>query len=115
IGSSLSALLWGILGSFLMPPGIADQAFVIIIVSGIIAGATVSLGAKYLASMLYEFLSLVPIIIWECIEVYRGDKIYFGLCVAMTLYLLYTSVTAHKSYNLVLKNITLKNKNTLLL
>lgn len=115
LGSCLSACLWGVLGSILMPPEIANQAFVIIIISGIIAGATVSLGAKYLASILYVFLSLVPIIIWEGIQVLKGSTIYVGLFVAMCLYLLYTSVTAHKSYKLVLKNIILKNKNIYLL
>lgn len=111
LGSTLSASFWGILGSYLMPEGIANQAFIIIIVSGIIAGATISLGAKYITSMLYVFFSLFPIIIWEGIQVYNGIKIYVGLFIAMNLYLLYTSVTAHKSSMLIIKNINLKNKN----
>lgn len=115
LGSTLSASFWGILGSYLMPEGIANQAFIIIIVSGIIAGATISLGAKYITSMLYVFFSLFPIIIWEGIQVYNGIKIYVGLFIAMNLYLLYTSVTAHKSSILIIKNINLKNKNLYLL
>lgn len=115
VGSSLSAVMWGILGSFLMPNNIFYQTFILIMISGIIAGATFSLGARYLASMLYIFISGVPIIIWEGIQVLNGKHMYTGIVIAMTLYLIYSGITSLKSSNMVLTNINLKNQNSIIL
>lgn len=111
LGSTLSAVIWGMLGSWLMPGNIFYQTFILIVVSGIIAGATISLGAKYAVSILYIFFSLVPIIIWIGVQLLSGKTIYSGIFLAMTLYLFYTSVIAHKSSQLIISNIKLKNKN----
>lgn len=115
VGSSLSAIMWGIIGSLLMPNNIFYQTFILIMISGIIAGSTISLGARYLASILYIFFSLVPIIIWEALQVLNGKNMYIGILMAMVLYLFYSSITAHKNSNLVLNNINLKNQNLKLL
>lgn len=109
--SNLSAILWGVMGSWLMPDNIFYQTFILIIVCGIIAGATISLGARYTASMLYILFSLIPIIIWMGWQLLNGNMIYSGMFVAMVLYLFYTSVIAHKSSELITNNIKLKNKN----
>lgn len=115
LGSSLSAIMWGILGSVLMPVDVVYQAFIIIMVSGIIAGSTISLGARYLASILYIFFSLVPIIIWEGIQIAHGTRVYWGVFIAMILYLFFSGITAFRNANLVLNNINLKNTNLHLL
>lgn len=115
VGSSLSAIMWGILGSILMPTNILYQAFILIMISGILAGSTIGLGARYLASMLYILFSLGPVIIWEGIQVFHGEQMYEGIFLAMTFYLFYSGITAFKSSNLILNNIHLKNQNLNLL
>lgn len=115
IGSSLSAVLWGIIGSILMPDNVFYQTFILIMISGIMAGSIISLGARYFPAMLYVFISLLPIIAWEGIQVLNGKRMYLGIFLAMSLYLLYASITAFKSSNLILNNINLKNENINLL
>lgn len=111
LGSSLTATLWGILGSFLMPTDTFHQTFIIIIISGLVAGSTISLGARYLASILYVLLALVPIITWEGIQIINGTRLYSGIFIGMTLYLFYVSIVSYNISNLVQNNIKLKNKN----
>lgn len=111
LGSSLSGMLWGILGSFLMPANIVSQTFIIIMVSGIMAGATISLGVRYLAAVLYIFFSLFPIIIWEGGQILKGNQAYIGIFIAMVLYLFYSGITAYKNSGLIRNNIALKYQN----
>jgi diguanylate cyclase (GGDEF)-like protein len=113
--SSITAILWGILCSFLMPDNIFYQSLVIIFVTGILAGGSISLGAKYLTSLLYIFLTVIPMVIWMSLQVYNGNLIYSSIIIAIILYLLYTAIMAHKSSNVIVSNIKLKNKNLELL
>ncbi len=115
VGSTLSAMLWGIIGSILMPDNVFYQTFILIMISGIMAGSTIGLSARYLPAILYIFFSLVPIIAWEGLQVLEGKRMYLGIFLAMTFYLFYSSVTAYKSSNLIINNINLKNQNINLL
>lgn len=115
LGSSLSAALWGIIGSLLMPMDIFYQVFIILMVSGIGGGTAISLGASYLASELYVILFLVPIIIWVGIQILNGTQVYWGILIAMILYLFYASRAVRRNSNLILNNIKLNKQNLILL
>lgn len=109
VGSSLTSLLWGIFGSLLMPSGLVNQLFILIILSGIIAGSVQSLNASYLANILYIMLTLIPILIWESYQIHLGHKIYIWLLVLMSVYGIFSIVVARRAYLLILNNIDLRD------
>lgn len=115
LGSILSAVAWGIIGSILMPEDIFSQALIIILVSGIIAGATTSLGTSYLASVSYIILSLLPIMVWLGVKVWTGNIYYLAILLSMVLYLFFSFVTIRKNTKLIFRNIKLNHQNLILL
>lgn len=110
-GSSLSALMWGILGSVLMPTDIPHQTFIIIMISGIIAGAVSSLGISYLTSMIYVVLSIGPTLTWIGMQVLHGTQLYLGIFIAISLYVIYFAIFSWKNSVLIYNNIKLKHQN----
>lgn len=111
LGSSITALQWGILASFLMPQNNLQQAFVIIIVTGIIAGAVQSLMASYIAYILYVFMILVPLLAWEILEIKNGNHMYIGIFIAMVFYSIYMATVGARGYKILKNNIHLKFEN----
>lgn len=109
--STLTAILWGVLGSYLMPNDTVHQTFILIIVSGILAGAVQSLSSSYLASMLYVWCSLFPILIWELMQIMQGMRIFIGIFTLMFFYCIYSSFIAYRNYKMLATTIKLKNEN----
>lgn len=109
LGSSLTALLWGILGSVLMPNDLAHQLFVLIIISGVLAGSVQSLSASFFSNMLYILLTLLPILFWEFTQIYQGVSIFLGIFVLMTLYCFYSLIIARRSFIFLLSNIEMRD------
>lgn len=103
IGSSMSAMLLGVVGSFLMPNNIMNQSVILILLSGIIAGATQSLRASFVASILYVLLVLVPVLIWEIIQILNNQMMYLSIFLAMSFFCFYSYEIAKRG-SIMLKN-----------
>lgn len=115
LGSTLTGLFLGVLGSFLMPSNIMYQAFIIILICGVIAGAAQSLSASFLAYIVYLYLTLFPLLIWEFIQILNTHPIYIGIFVGMIIFCIFSSITARREYLMVIRHIELeKNYKTLL-
>lgn len=110
-GSSLTALLLGVIGSVLMPADIQHQAIVMIIVLGVVGAAVQSLHASYLASANYLVLSLLPLLMWQTTQIVQGRMIYVGIFIATLTYFLYLAVDVRSGYVTLVKNIQLKIEN----
>lgn len=111
IGALLTSASFGILISILMPNDIAHQAFVLIIVSGIIAGATQSLNSDYVLNILYLFVILIPLLLWEALQIYLGNTVYIGIFIAMMLFGAFSILVARRNYKVLIHNIRLKHSN----
>ncbi len=111
-GVILSASLWGIVDSFLMPKGeLMQQMIVIVIIAGVTAGGSQSLNASLTASIIYISLIVAPLCAWLFLQ---NNLIYFILGTAMTLYLLFMLITSARSCNLSKQELTLYYENLLL-
>lgn len=108
ITSSLTAAFLGVLGSFMMPDNIIYQSFIIILVSGVIAGAVQSLAASFLANILYIYLALLPILTWELIQIFEKKEIYIGIFCGMLIFCIFSFVTARREYATLVKHIELE-------
>lgn len=108
IGSSLSALLLGLLGSVLMPPSMRDQGFILILISGLLAGAAQSLAASLVANLFYGYLTLIPILIWEFIQILEKKYVYIGVFCTMFLFCLFSYTVARAAYLLLVKHLELE-------
>lgn len=116
VGSSFSALLLGIVGSVLMPNNIMGQAVVLVLLSGIIAGANQSLSASFVASILYVILVLVPVLIWELIQISNNKQhIYLSIFLAMSFFCIYSYVIAKRSSILLKSHLELEYIHKMLL
>lgn len=111
VGACLTAILWGILGSILMPQDVIHQLFILIIISGTFAGAVQSLGSDYIVCISYIILALGPILGWELLQVIGGSKLYIGIFILMMLFTLYSMIIGHRYYSILVKNIKLHLKN----
>lgn len=111
MGSCMTAIMWGTLGSILMPPDFAHQALILIIVSGTFAGAVQSLGSDFKVCSSYVLIALIPILFWLFMQVYGGAKIYVGIFILMTLYTLYSVIIGYRYYAILFNNIKLHLKN----
>jgi len=108
IGSSISALYLGFLGSFLMPEDMMHQAFVLILISGIVAGAVQSLSASYLANVIFIYFSLIPILTWEVIQIIDNKSIYVAILIAMGLFCIFSPLVARREYLMLVKHLELE-------
>ena len=110
-GSTIAALLWGAVGSILMPSDLIAQMIVIVVVAGVSAGGMQTLNANLVASWLFLVGCVVPLDIWLMMQ--PGNH-YNLLSVAMTMYLVFMMVACYKnnrlfahSQNLYFENINL--------
>ncbi len=111
IGSTMASLLWGMVGSILMPHDLIAQMVVIVIVAGVSAGGLQTLNANLVASLLFLVGCVAPLDIWLMMQ--NGNH-YNLLSVAMTLYLIFMIVACYRnnrlfsnSQNLYFENINL--------
>lgn len=99
IGTCLSAVLWGIAGSLLMPANdLIRQTIVIVIIAGITAGGVQTLQASRLACSAYIVFAILPLSLWLLLS---GSTPYFILGVAMTLYLVFMLMTSWRNSSML--------------
>jgi len=113
--STITGLLWGTLGSFLMPNDIGHQTFILVIISGLLAGSVLSLGASYLVSMVYILCNVIPLLAWEILQIVHGNHLYIGIFILMLFYCIYASIIAHHGHAFLVSHIKLKFENANLL
>jgi diguanylate cyclase (GGDEF)-like protein len=106
--SCLTASFLGVLGSFMMPHDVIYQSFIIILVSGVIAGSVQSLAASFLANILYIYLALFPILAWEFIQIVERQEIYIGIFAGMLIFCVFSFFTARREYTTLVKHIDLE-------
>lgn len=111
LGSSLTAVFLGIISSALMPIDLSHQTLVIIIVICIASAAIQSLHASYLASYTYLAFAILPLIIWESLQIWHGEQIYAGILFGTICYLLYLVAEIYRGHNTIVNNIKLKLTN----
>lgn len=111
IGAILTASCFGALGSVLMPNNMDHQAFILIIISGLLAGSVQSLSPSYIINITYLLLILIPVLIWELVQIYHGKIIYMGIFTLMALYCIFSIIIAHRNYKMLITNIKLKYEN----
>lgn len=111
LGSSLTACLWGIMGSFMLPQEPLYQELVFVIVVGVISGAVMSLHASFYASVNYIIFGFFPLLIWLSLRVYLGQKEYGGLLITGITYSLFMVVDSWRGYKVLLNNLKLKYDN----
>lgn len=109
IAMSLSAALWGVAGSILMPnDNLMKQVLIIVVIAGVTAGGIQTLNASLAASLIYVCLCVLPLSLWLFLQ---GGFIYTIIGVAMTTYLLFMLVTSVRSYRLLESSLTLRFEN----
>jgi len=108
LGSSLTGIFVGMLGSFLMPNDIMHQAFVLILISGILAGSVQSLSASYFANIMYICLIMIPMLTWEFIQILNKMPIFIGVFITMVLFCTFSLVVARHGYLMLVKHLELE-------
>ena len=113
IGSSLTALSWGVLGSVLMPNDTSSQLLVLAVIAVIVGGGIQALRASYIASILYVLLSLVPMLVWFYLEMLKtpGSSIYSTTFFLILGYCIFLTISAHNAFNHLIQTLKLKLEN----
>lgn len=99
IGSTLSALFWGILASILIVNDtLFHQMIVIIIIAGVTAGGVQSLNANLTASLFFIVLIIAPLCVWLLL---KNHLSYVLVGTAMLIYLLFMISLCIRGYRLL--------------
>lgn len=104
VGLALSAALWGVAGSLLMPVDhYQEQTIIIVIIAGITAGALQTLQSSLFASIMFIVLAIGPMMIWLFL---RQSTLYFYLSFAIFTYGFFMLTAMKRGYELI--NATLR-------
>lgn len=106
--SSITALFLGVLGSFMMPANIVYQSFIVILVSGIIAGSVQTLAASFLANILYIYLAIFPLLAWGFIQIFEKKEIYIGIFSSIFVFCVFSFFAARRGYAILFKHVELQ-------
>ena len=113
VGLIMSAALWGIADSILMPSNdLSAQMIIIVIVAGITAGGIQTLNANLAASLIYVGLIVTPLSLWLLVQ---NGLTYLTLGIAMTTYLIFMLVTSIRGYKLLERSLNLQYENVALI
>ena len=94
IGSLATAACWGIIGSLLMPADHIGQMIIIIIMTGISAGALQSLTVNLPIILIYLTLMAIPLCIWLFLQNEPG---YFFIFLSMCMYYVFATFSAYRT------------------
>lgn len=109
LGACLSAVLWGVAGTALMPEGqYIYQASVIVIIAGVTSGSIVTLQPSLIASLSYVLLSVLPLDIWLFLQ---RTTSYDLLGIAVTGFIFFMIVTAKRGYDLLITTLSFQHQN----
>ncbi len=113
IGIAISAGLWGIAGSVLMPSqDIFKQMMMILIITGITAGGLQTLQASFGAGLILILFSVFPLSIWVFLQS-RPDYKILGFLIL--LYIVSMALIARRNYKIFLEILNLRYENIILI
>lgn len=112
-GVIISAALWGLIASVLLPPNnTLQQMIVIVIIAGITAAGTQSLQPSLIASILYIIIIVFPLSIWLFLQM---GSAYLILSLSMLLYILTMIIISLRSHKELKRTLLLRYENSELL
>lgn len=111
LGSSITALYLGVIGSLLMPSDIMHQALVMIVIVSIVGAGIQSLHASYFAASSYLIFSMGPLLFWLTMQTLSGPSIYAGILIVTISYVFYLAIDVYSGYLTLVNNIKLKIEN----
>ena len=102
-GLLLTALSWGLSALILFPLGYPiQQAFLVLIMGGIVSGAVISLSADHRLSLIFTQIILIPLI---GRNLFTESEIRTGIVILIIAYDLYISITSRKLYEQIRNNL----------
>lgn len=111
-GLLVSASLWGLLDSYLMPHNILEQMVVIIIIAGITSGGLQTLHANLAAGVLYVTIIIVPLCVWLFMH---AEMTFFAIGITMTIYLIFMIATSIRGYLILKTTLNIRYENAALI
>jgi diguanylate cyclase (GGDEF)-like protein len=113
IGMTLSAILWGMIASLLMPANAPmEQLIIIVVVAGVTAGGIQTLNANLLACMIYLCTIILPLCGWLILQT---NFAYVLLNLAIMAYFAFMVVTSIRGNRLLTRALTLQYENLALI
>lgn len=107
--TTLSAALWGVAGSLLMPNQFhVEQMIVMVVLAGVAAGGVQSLQPSLIASLIYTNVLILPLACWVFLQ---GTVSYSILGISVLLYLLFNLSISLRGHKFLKNTIKLKYKN----
>jgi PAS domain S-box-containing protein len=104
--SAAHGLAWGLASLLLFPAGdVQHQAFLALVIAGMAAGCLTITTFDMKAALLYNTLSLLPLIVRLLFE---GGEIQWAMSAMGVLFLLATSLIARRAFDNVRANVTLR-------
>jgi len=112
-GVALSAALWGVLVSVIMPSHDPyKQMIIIIIAAGVTAGGIQTLTASLASCLIFVSLILLPLCTWAFMQ---NEFIYSLIGVTFITYFFFMVTTSVRGYKLLINTLTLRYENAALL
>lgn len=96
LGTTASAITWGLLGSLLMPSDHIAEVIITIAIIGVSASASQSLQANLIINLIYSTAAILPLVIWCFIQ---GKVGYTTLGLTILIYLFYISLFSYRASN----------------
>lgn len=113
IGTCLSALLWGIVDSMLIPAeNTRRQLLIIVVAAGVTAGGLQTLQGSLTASYAFICLIILPLIVWLFLH---KEYPYILLAIAMSLYFIFMLAIARSGFKLITETFRLRFRNVALI
>lgn len=110
IMTTVSAALWGVAGSLLMPnEHQIEQMIVVVVIAGVATGGVQSLQSSLAACLIYINLLILPLAGWIFSQNGVG---YTILGISVTLYLLFNVAISLRGYKFLKQTIRLKYENS---
>lgn len=108
-GVTLTAVLWGMLGSLLIPAdSITSQLIIILIITGITAGGAQTLAANLYATIINLFVIVLPLCVWAFSQ---SNSTYTLLGIAIFTYLIFMTAASVRNHRLLINAIELQYEN----
>jgi diguanylate cyclase (GGDEF)-like protein len=112
IGTAISGISWGLVGSILMPLNDPTAQMIILsLVCGVSANGIQSLQANIKVSILFSVLTVLPICIWLFMQ--QGFE-HVVLGISMTVYLLFVIISSFRAHHLLTQALKFQYENLIL-
>lgn len=109
LGASLTALMWGLLLIIIDPVQVSDLLFYLLIIFGIVGGATQTLPASLLLSILCILLCLTPSMAFVIYKLIQGNhvQLFTAILITIAVYTVFLIFVAYRLNVIILKRLGL--------